>query len=255
MRKTIFITGAAGGFGRATAARFAAAGYFLGLFDVDVEGLDELKAIYGSNCYTQRLDVSDAEDCRKVVAAFGERTQGRMDILLNNAGIMRVGDFEDVPLAEQHRLIDINLKGTMNPTYFAYSLLKATPGARVINLGSASALHGNPELVAYSLSKRAINSFTESLDIAWEKDDIHVCDINPMYARTRLTTDVQNQLRRLPDSGIKLTADDVAGAIFRATSSKQVHHYVGKDTRVFAALGGVVPFRVRRFLLRKVIGY
>ncbi len=256
MQKSIVITGAAGGFGRATAARFAAAGYFLGLFDLDETGLRELAGSYGpERCFTRRVDVTDPEDCRRALAEFAGHTGGRLDVLLNNAGIIAVGEFESVPLTTELRVIDVNVKGIMNMAYHAHPLLKATPGARLINLGSASALHGNPEMVAYSLSKRAVNSFTESLDIAWEKDDIQVCDINPMYARTKLITENRHLLRNLPDTGIRLTAADVADAIFESLDSRRVHHYVGMDTKVFSSVGNFLPFRIRRFLLKKVIGY
>ncbi|MBB4077652.1 NAD(P)-dependent dehydrogenase (short-subunit alcohol dehydrogenase family) [Lewinella aquimaris] len=256
MTKTIIITGATGGFGRASAARFAAAGYFLGLFDVDEVGLREMEANYGpERCFIRRLDVTDADECRVALEAFAEKTGGRLDVLLNNAGIIGVGDFAELPLAAEHRIIDVNLKGVMNMAYYAHPLLKTTPGSRLINLGSASALHGNPEMVAYSLSKRAVNSFTESLDIAWKKDGIRVCDINPMYARTALITANRHLLRKLPESGIKLTPDDVARAIYASLESKRVHHYVGRDTKVFAFANGFLPFAVRRFFLKKVIGY
>ncbi|WP_116124623.1 SDR family oxidoreductase [Lewinella sp. IMCC34183] len=256
MSKTIIITGAAGGFGRACAVRFAAAGYYLGLFDLDPAGVAELGRSYGEErCYAATLDVTDPEACRTAIARFGERTDGKLGILLNNAGIINVGEFADLTLESELRVVDVNLKGVMNMAYHAYPLLKATPGARLINLGSASALHGNPELVAYSLTKRAVNSFTESLDIAWEGDGIRVCDINPMYARTPLIKDNQHLLRKLPDSGIRLTADDVADAIVTSLDSNRVHHYVGADTKLFSLVGGVLPFRLRRFLLKRVIGY
>ena len=256
MQKTILITGAAGGFGRACAERFSAEGYFLGLFDRDVEGLREMAELYGPDgCLTGQLDVTDPEQCRNAVAEFGTRTGGRMDVLLNNAGIINVGEFDQLSLDSEARVVDVNIKGVMNMAWHAHALLRATKGARLINLGSASALHGNPELVAYSLSKRAVNSFTESLDIAWQKDGIHVCDINPMYAKTRLITDHRHLLRKLPETSIRLTAEDVAKAIYESLSSRRVHHYVGADTKVFSALGGLLPFRLRRFLLRKVIGY
>lgn len=256
MQKTVFITGAAGGFGRASARRFADAGYFLGLFDVDEAGLAEMAGTYGpERCCTRRLDVTDAEDCQSAIAFFGERAGGRMDVLLNNAGIMHVGDFGKGSLEEELRVVDVNLKGSMQVAYHAYRLLRDTPGARVINLGSASALHGNPELVAYSLSKRAINSFTESLDVGWRDDDIHVCDVNPMYARTGMMATHRAALRKLPERKIRLTAEDVADAIFATLGSKQVHHYVGADTKFYALAGKVLPFWLRRMVLRRVIGY
>ncbi|WP_116105341.1 SDR family oxidoreductase [Lewinella sp. IMCC34191] len=256
MTKTIFITGAAGGFGRACAQLFARHGYYLGLFDLDERGLTEMADQYGPEvCCTRRLDVTDPEDCQGAVAFFGERTDGRMDVLLNNAGIMGVGEFESRALAEEHRIVDVNLRGTMNVAYHAHPLLRDTPGARLINLGSASALHGNPELVAYSLTKRAVNSFTESLDIGWAKDDIRVCDINPMYARTNMMATNREFLRKLPERDIRLTAEDVAEAIYASLDSNQVHHYVGADTKVYAMAGKVFPFWLRRWVLRRVIGY
>ena len=134
-------------------------------------------------------------------------------------------------------------------------MLKATSGARVINIGSAAVLHGNPELVAYSASKRAVNSFTESLDIGWAEAGIRVCDINPMYARTNMMATHRAALRKLPETNIRLTAEDVADAIFSALSSRKVHHYVGVDTKFYVAAGKVLPFWLRRLVLRKVIGY
>ncbi|MGB3798801.1 MAG: SDR family oxidoreductase [Lewinella sp.] len=256
MKKSIFITGAAGGFGRACAQLFARKGYFLGLFDLDEEGLAEMQTEFGaSGCCVRRLDVTDPDDCQRAVAFFGERTGNRMDVLLNNAGIMGVGEFESRTLAEEHRIVDVNLRGTMNVAYYAHPLLRDTPGARLINLGSASALHGNPELVAYSLTKRAVNSFTESLDIGWAKDDIRVCDVNPMYARTNMMATNREFLRKLPERDIRLTADDVARAIYSTLDSRKVHHYVGADTKVYATAGKVLPFWLRRWVLRRVIGY
>ena len=256
MEKTVFITGAAGGFGRASAERFAAAGFFLGLFDLDEAGLAEMAAHYGSDrCCFRRLDVTDPADCAAAVHYFAARTGGRMHVLLNNAGIMHAGEFQQSDLAAEMRVIDVNLKGVMQVAYHAYALLKATSGARVINIGSAAVLHGNPELVAYSASKRAVNSFTESLDIGWAGDGIRVCDVNPMYARTKMMATHHAALRNLPEDKIRLTADDVADAIFATLTSDKVHHYVGADTKVYAAAGKVLPFWLRRFVLRKVIGY
>lgn len=256
MQHTVIITGAAGGFGRACAARFAARGYFLGLYDLRAAGVEEMARIYGpERCHAAALDVTDPDACRRVLNDFSNRTGGRLDVLVNNAGIINVGPFGTVPLQAELEVVDVNLKGVMIVAHVAYSMLKATPGARLINVASAAALHGNPELVAYSLSKRAVNSFTESLDIAWSEDDIHVCDVNPMYARTPLITDTRHLLRKLPDSGIRLTADDVADAILATLDNRRVHHYVGADTRIFAAARSLLPFRLRRFLLKKVIGF
>ncbi len=256
MRKSIFITGAAGGFGRACARKFAENGYFLGLFDLDEAGLKEMLEEYGAdNCCVRRLDVTDPDDCQQAMTYFAEHTDGKMHVLLNNAGIMGVGEFEARPLKAEMQVVDVNLKGTMNVAYHAYPLLRATPAARLINIGSAAVLHGNPELVAYSLTKRAVNSFTESLDIGWEKDDIKVCDVNPMYARTNMMATNRHLLRKLPEKDVRLTPADVAEAIYGTLRSGRVHHYVGRDTKFYSVAGKIFPFWLRRLVLRRVIGY
>ena len=97
-RKSIFITGAASGMGRETARLFAAQGWFVGGFDVNEAGLSDLQAELGAeNCLVRRLDVTDRDDYRAAIAAFGEATGGKMDLLYNNAGIGRGGPFAEQP--------------------------------------------------------------------------------------------------------------------------------------------------------------
>src|ERR1700748_1741555 len=97
-RKSIFITGAASGMGRETAKLFHAKGWFVGAYDVNMEGLQTLGEEWGSgNCKIAGLDVTSKPDFDAAVAAFGEETDGKMDMLHSNAGIGEAGWFEDVP--------------------------------------------------------------------------------------------------------------------------------------------------------------
>src|SRR3990167_8634508 len=87
-RKSIFITGAAAGIGRAVAERFAKAGWFVGLYDVDEAGLQALRQQLGeANCHAGRLDVSCVEDWSAQLQAFHKAASDRLDVLVNNAGI------------------------------------------------------------------------------------------------------------------------------------------------------------------------
>jgi NADP-dependent 3-hydroxy acid dehydrogenase YdfG len=121
MKPSIFITGAAKGIGRATALLFAKKGWFVGLFDIDLEALQVLsqeieQIATQQNCFAF-ADVRDEESVQKAIAFFGQHTQNQMNILLNNAGVLQMGFLENIPLAQQKTMIDVNIWGVINTTY------------------------------------------------------------------------------------------------------------------------------------------
>jgi len=114
-KNCIFITGAASGIGRATALLFADKGWYVGLFDVNGKGVESLSREIGpSNCCYKAMDVSNTQSVRKGIEYFSKNTGGRLDLLFNNAGIVRMGPLEDIDIKEQFRIIDVNLKGMLN---------------------------------------------------------------------------------------------------------------------------------------------
>src|SRR5258708_10825589 len=129
-QKSIFVTGAASGIGRATALLFAERGWFVGLFDVNEKELRVVaEAIGESCCRYQALDVTDPVNYEQAIKYFGEYTGGTMNVLFNCAGITSHGPFEAVSLDHLLKIININFKGTkigINPTQ---QLLPDTPSA------------------------------------------------------------------------------------------------------------------------------
>src|SRR6202008_3519610 len=101
--------------------------------------------------------------------------------LLNNAGILSAGPFESVPLARHFAMLDVNVASIMIGCHRALEYLKRTPGARVINMASATAIYGQPDLVTYSATKFAVRGFTEGLDLEWGRHGIRVSDIWPSF--------------------------------------------------------------------------
>ncbi|MEJ0059576.1 MAG: SDR family NAD(P)-dependent oxidoreductase [Terricaulis sp.] len=130
-QKTIFITGAGSGIGRATALLFAERGWFVGAFDVDAEGLEQTAALLPEGRRLSSVfDVRDRAGWTRAVRNFGEATGGLMHVLFNNAGVARGGWFEDIAPDDADLIVDVNIKGVINGCYAALPLLReATGGA------------------------------------------------------------------------------------------------------------------------------
>ena len=149
-RKAVFITGAASGIGLAAARRFAAEGWFVGLADIDAAGLPAaLVAIGPANGATFRLDVRDRAAWTAALADFAGLTEGRLNVLLNNAGVARFGPFDSHDDADIDLLLDVNIKGVVHGARAGLPWLKATPGSRLINISSCAGLYGSPGLAVY----------------------------------------------------------------------------------------------------------
>ncbi|TXH05183.1 MAG: SDR family oxidoreductase [Nevskiaceae bacterium] len=258
-RPAIFITGAAAGIGRATAELFASRGWFLGLYDLDETGLRILRDRFGEdNCIIGRLDTTDVAAYSAALAAFWERTGHRLDVLFNNAGIANVGDFEQIPLAQHHRLIDVNLKGVVNGCHLALPYLLKTPDARVISMCSASAIYGAPSLSMYSSTKFAVRGLTESLNVEWDRHGIRVMDIMPLFVNTPMVRQFENQPQSAKALGVRLTAEDIARVVWKAATrplwATPVHWYPGLQTLLMHVLTKISPSFVNRFVVKKLSG-
>lgn len=168
-KKSIFITGAGQGIGKATAQFFAEKGWFIGLSDINETELQKVaKAIGEENCSIHIVDVRNVEQIQTAIKAFGQRIGDKMNVLFNNAGIVITGGFENVTLEEHKRVIDINFTGQMNVTHIALPLLKATPKSAIVSMSSASSFYGNPEIVAYAATKSAVKSLTEGWSLLFK---------------------------------------------------------------------------------------
>lgn len=244
----ILITGAASGIGAATARLFHAKGWKVGLLDVNEEALASLAAELG-NAWYARLDVTDNEEVVRLVGAFAALHGGELRLLFNCAGILRFGIFEQISQAEHAAILAINVQGLLNMTYAAYPYLKVTPGAQVINMGSASGLYGTPHMASYSASKFAVRGFTEALDLEWREQGIRVGDLMPPFVRTPMVTSQRFEPPALRRLGVNLQAEDVAQACWQQAHGAAVHRAISLQFKLLYWAGQVSPAFITRWIM------
>lgn len=255
-RPAIFVTGAASGIGRACAELFARRGWFVGLYDINADGVAAIAAALGQgNAISGVLDVSDAETWQLALADFWVQSGQRLDVLINNAGILSAGSFEAVPLAKHYAMLDVNIQGVVAGCHCAFSYLQRTPGSRVINMASATAIYGQPDLATYSATKFAVRGLTEALDLEWSKFDIRVSAIWPSFVRTAMA-DGFEQMPSAKSLGIRLTPADVAATVWACATEKRLvhrtHWTVGLQAGLLSFATRLAPSVLSRWAVRHI---
>jgi NAD(P)-dependent dehydrogenase (short-subunit alcohol dehydrogenase family) len=268
-RQSIFITGAASGMGRETAKLFHAKGWFVGAYDVNTDGLATLAQEIGNdNCITGRLDVTNKADFDAAVAAFGEETGGRMDMLHSNAGIGESGWFEDVPFESALKVVQVNLIGVIASVYAALPLLKATPNSLVFITSSSSATYGMPRIAVYSATKHGVKGLTEALSVEFARHNVRVADVLPGLIDTAILRATPNRsgdraapsedefYKNAPKKGMfrLMPASSVADCAWAAYHSDKLHWYVPPEIRRIDIMKALAPSFMRNQIKKRILG-
>lgn len=189
--KVVIITGGARGLGFGMAKGLGEAGATIIIADYDIEGsekaVSELKSI-GIKARAFKLDVTDREVCEKTVNKVIEKF-GKIDVLINNAGINCHVKFEDMTDEEWHRVLAVNLGGVFNMCQFVgKQMLKQQKGS-IINIASMNGIVATyPQTISsYNTSKAGVIMLTKSLAIEWAEKGIRVNAIAPGFVETELT--------------------------------------------------------------------
>jgi len=253
VNECIFITGAAAGIGRETALLFASRGWFVGAADRDEAALAALQDELGEDrCSTHVMDVVDEASVKKGLADFAERTGGQLRLLHNNAGILKVGPFEEIGLSAHRAVVEVNVIGLMTVLHAAFPYLKATPNAQVVNMSSASAAYGIPDFASYSASKHAVRAMTEALDIEWEPHGIRVGDLMPPFVNTGMVQQNEQGSRLFERLGVNLTPDVVAAQVWAQVEQPRLHRPISMQFKALWPIARSAPASVTRGVLRKL---
>lgn len=163
--KVVAITGASSGIGEATARRLAADGHrlFLGARRTDrLDALSREVTGAGGTAAFQRLDVTDAADVRAFVAAATEH-YGRVDVVVNNAGVMPLSPLDALKVDEWDRMIDVNVRGVLYGIAAALPVMRAQGGGHFVNVASIGAYEVSLTAAVYCATKFAVRAISEGL--------------------------------------------------------------------------------------------
>ena len=219
--KTVIITGASSGIGRACAVEFATKGANIVLAARQYQSLvdlgTELERKYNIRTYSVQCDISKEEDCKSLIEQTINEFSG-IDLLINNAGISMRALFKDLDLNVLKTLMDVNFWGTVYCTKYALPSLLISKGS-LVSISSIAGYRGLPGRTGYSASKFAMNGFMESLRVENLKTGLHVMVACPGFTasnirNTALDTSGNQHGETSMDEGKMMTAEEVAQRIY-----------------------------------------
>ncbi|RSM35738.1 oxidoreductase [Amycolatopsis balhimycina DSM 5908] len=177
-RQVALVTGASSGIGKAAALALVAAG-----FTVVGTSRDTSRVAPSGGVTFLDLDVTSTESVTTVVQQVIEQS-GRIDVLVNNAGLGAAGAAEESSLAQDQRLFDVNVFGLIRMTKAVLPRMRAQGGGRIINISSVLGFLPAPYMASYAASKHAIEGYSESLDHEVREHDVRVLLVQPAYTNT-----------------------------------------------------------------------
>ena len=192
--KTALITGSGSGIGYAIAEGLAGAGAKIILNGRNSSKLSEAEKQLkeqGAKVYKLAFDVTKIKEVNNAINSFS-KSEGNIDILINNAGINIRGPFSNFDEKDWNKVLDININGAMIVSQAVASGMIKNNAGKIINICSMQSELGRPSVVPYAVSKGGIKMLTKALCAEWAKYNIQVNGIGPGYFDTELTQPLKN---------------------------------------------------------------
>jgi 2-dehydro-3-deoxy-D-gluconate 5-dehydrogenase len=223
------VTGGNGGIGLGMARGMAAAGAAIVVAgrnrEKSARAVKELQSL-GAQAVAIDVDVADESSVNALIRASAEQW-GRLDVVVNNAGMNIRKQPQELTLAEWRRVLDTNLTSAFLCSRAAYPIMKAQGGGKIINIGSMMSIFGASFAPAYAASKGGMVQLTKSLAAAWARDNIQVNAVLPGWIDSELTQAARREVPGLHESVLARTpakrwgvGDDLSGiAVFLASAA------------------------------------
>jgi NADP-dependent 3-hydroxy acid dehydrogenase YdfG len=224
--RAIAITGASSGIGEATALALAEAGAAVALGARRTDRIEKLAGRIrdaGGNAVAIAVDVSDEAQARAFIAGAHEQL-GRLDGLVNNAGVMLLGPVDGADTAEWRTMVEVNLLGLLYCTHAALPPMREGGGGHIVNVSSVAGRHARAGAAVYNLTKFGVTAFSEALRQEALHSGIRVTCVEPGFVETELQGHnknplVQQGVKKMREQiGDVLQAQDIADAILYALS-------------------------------------
>jgi NADP-dependent 3-hydroxy acid dehydrogenase YdfG len=253
--RTVVITGAASGIGRALAQRLSAHGCPVAIADVDEQGLKETEATLGGATLAKVLDVRDADAQNAFAEEVGDWAPEPLGAVFNNAGVAVSSSVLDSVTEDDNWLWDINFHGVVNGTRAFLPILTAQDSGAIVNTSSVFGLVGMPNQSAYCSAKFAVRGFTDSLRQELRGTGVRAINVHPGGINTNIVRNAR--VRKDPDglgrsqeqmvkefAAITMTEPAKAAEIIhRGVEQGKARILVGPDAYLFDALARLAPTR------------
>lgn len=192
--KVVVVTGGGQGIGQAIALEFLKKGARVVVSDIDMAGVtDTLEKIksQGGDCLGLKVDVTSREDVQVMVKQVVER-YGTLDILINNAGIAKLGPMEELAEEDWDAVVNVNLRGTFLCSKYAAKVMIPNRRGCIINIASIIGHEPFPNIGAYAPTKAAIIMLTKQCAVEWAKYNVRVNSISPGFILTPIGAAMQD---------------------------------------------------------------
>lgn len=226
--KVALVVGAAGGLAGETCLGLADFGVTLALADIDSEGLRDVcndLEKRGFKTWSKAVDVSDVTSVEKLMKELYKQF-GRLDILINFAGVVLPTPVEKIRITEFQKIIDINLKGSFILAQQSLSVMLPQGSGKIILVGSVSGHIGRPFSAHYAASKGGVHAMVRTMAVEMAKNNIQIYSIAPVFTLTKMSEGVLSDpemkksiLSTIPMGRLGLPSDLVGAMIFLSSSA------------------------------------
>lgn len=256
--KVVVITGGSSGIGKACAERFGREGGRICITGRNADNLaaaaEELKA-KGVEVITVQGDVANENDCVRMINET-LNNYGRIDVLINNAGISMRAFFKNLDLEVIRKLMEVNFFGTLYCTKYALKQLLKYNGS-VVGISSVAGYQGLPGRTGYSASKFAMEGFLSALRLENHNSGLHVMIVNPGYTesnirKTALVADGTAQGESPKDEKKMMTSEEVADHIYHGVRKRKKRLVLSQEGKLSYFLSKLLPGFVDRMVIKTI---